>query len=107
MPIDWDKTVIGPLMGVFGQPATYQPPGGVAFNVSVVYDEAYQELAALDDGSDLTIETPVVGVQLSEFTTAPEQGGQLTITGTGEVFLVKQVRPDGRGGAKLMLNYAP
>lgn len=107
MSVDWDKTVIGPLMGVFGQPATYQPPGGVAFDVSVVYDEAYQELSALDDGSDLTIQTPVAGVQLSEFSVAPEQGGTLTIIDTGEIFLVKQVRPDGRGGAKLMLNYAP
>lgn len=107
MSINWDATVIGPLMGIFGVPATYQPPGGVPFDVSVIYDEAYQELASLDDGSDLTIETPVAGIQLSAFQVQPEQGGRLTITGTGETFLVKQVRPDSRGGAKLMLNYAP
>lgn len=113
MAVDWDALVIGPLTGVFGEPATYTTPGQT-FPITGVFDEAYLALTPLGSGfpgaegismgspGDITTEMPVLGVQLSQFPDAPAQGDLVCVRGTN--YAVKEVRPDGHGHAKLMLS---
>ena len=102
--INLDKNVLGPLMSVFGEPVTYIPAIGIPFGISGVFDEAYHEVD-LASGIGITTDMPVLGVQLSMFPAQPRQGDQITVTRLGATFVVKEVRPDGHGWAKLMLNY--
>lgn len=102
--IDWDSVVLGPVIGTFGEPVTYTPANGAPLSVTGVFDEAYQDLT-LAGGSAMTTSTPVLGVRVSDFPALPAQGDTLVVTSTGEAFTVKEVRADGHGWAKLMLNY--
>lgn len=102
--IDWDTNVLAPLEGVFGQAATYLPQDGPAFAISGIFDEAYRELD-LATGMRVSTVTPVLGVRLAQFTgPAPRQGDMLIIQASGLTYVVKEVRPDSHGAAKLMLN---
>ena len=101
--IDWDKALLKPLMSVFGESITYSPAIGSAFPISGIFDEAYHDVD-LAGGMGVTSAQPVVGVRLSEFLTQPQQDDVLTVIRTGETFKVKEVRIDGHGSAKLMLN---
>jgi hypothetical protein len=92
-------------MNVFGEASTYTPAGGTAFAITGVFDEQYTDVMVAD-GQPITSTMPVLGVQLSQFTNPPQQGDTLIITRTAETFVVKEVRPDGHGWAKLMLNLA-
>lgn len=103
--IDWDAHVIAPLMAVFGEPVLYQPAGGTAFAISGVYDEAYHDIQAISDSPEINTTMPVVGVRVADFPNAPRQGDKLVIVRTSEQFTVKDVRPDGHGEAKLLLNF--
>ncbi len=104
MAIDWDGNVLAPVLGVFGESITYSPAAGAPFAISGVFDEAYSEID-LAGGMPVTTDTPVVGVRLAQFAAPPSQGDSLTIARLGWTFVVKEVRPDGHGYAKLMLNY--
>jgi hypothetical protein len=105
MPIDWNAVVIGPLQGVFGEPVIYTPRGGAAFQVSGVFDDAYLKEVMFEDGSmGTTTASAVLGVQLSQFAALPAQNDSLTVVSSGATYLVRDVRPDSRGGAKLMLS---
>ena len=123
MPIDWDRLVIGPTVEIFGEgnrsagggrkPIRYHTPVG-SFDIDGVFDEEYLNLTPLGRGSDgaellslgapgaISTTMPVLGVQLSQFEIPPEQGDTLEIR--GQAFAVKEVRPDGHGWAKLLLN---
>lgn len=116
MAIDWDSVVIGPTIGVFGEPALYII-GNDSFTITGVFDEAYIELTPLGRGGmmdtegfslgspgSITTETPVLGVQLSQFLPwqQPQQGHMIQIRSA--MYNVKEVRPDSHGGAKLLLN---
>jgi len=118
MAVDWDNLVIGPTIACFGDPVQYEACGGW-FPITGVFDEAYLELTPLGKGEDgteafslgspgaITTARPVLGVQLSQFVLPPEQNDTLTIMGgkfIGGRYVVKEVRPDGHGGAKLLLN---
>lgn len=103
--IDWDSLVLGPCMATFGEPVTYTPAAGVAFAITGVFDAQYADVVVAD-GLPITSNMPVLGVQLSQFATSPQQGDTLTIASTSQTFVVKEVRPDGHGSAKLMLNQA-
>lgn len=105
MPINWDADVIGPLMGVFGEPVIYTPFGGTAFQITGVFDDAYLKEVMFEDGTMGTnTVSAVLGVQLAQFPTPPAQNGSLTVISNGATYLVREVRPDSRGGAKLMLS---
>lgn len=94
-----------PCLDVFGEPVVYAPAAGGSIAVNGIFDEAYREVTAAGDGSAVTSESPVLGVQLGDFPAVPLQDDQLTVTRTGETFAVKEVRPDSHGWALLMLNY--
>jgi hypothetical protein len=102
--VDWDAILIGPVDGIFGEPATYFPATGGSWAITGIFDEAYVEVA-LAGGMGVTSARPVIGVQLSQFLFyIPQQGDTLTIARTGETFIVKEVRDDGHGAAQLLLN---
>jgi hypothetical protein len=115
MAIDWNR-VIGPCLAVFGEAVIYYA-SNATFPISGVFDEAYIELTPLGAGEmeerfDISLgspgpintEMPALGVQLSQFPTGspPTQADTLLIRGA--IYVVKDVRTDGHGGAKLMLN---
>jgi hypothetical protein len=113
--VDWDNLLVGPTVACFGEPVSYQSQsGGSAFPITGVFDEAYRELTPLGAGdvtfsdiqlgSVVTAERPVLGVQLSAFPTgsSPIQGDTIVIR--GGIYVVREVRSDSHGGAKLMLN---
>jgi hypothetical protein len=114
VPIDWDALVIGPVVSGplgFGQPVTYTPAGGTACTISGVFDQEYNEqnplggmVEQLGMPGNITGTRPVLGVQLSAFPSgvAPAQGDALTTGGAS--YLVMEVRQDGHGWAKLLLN---
>lgn len=105
MSVNWDAVVIGPLQGVFGEPVIYTPLGGAAFQISGVFDDAYLKEMLFEDGTTGTnTVSAVLGVQLSQFSTPPAQNSSLTVISNGATYLVREVRPDSRGGAKLMLS---
>jgi hypothetical protein len=118
MAVDWDRLVIGPTVHIFGDRVLFNS-GEHFFEIVGVFDEAYLELTPLGRGGDdtesfalgspgaITSERPVLGIQLSQFPREPKQHDTLEImegAHRGERFQVKEVRPDGHGGAKLLLN---
>lgn len=102
--IDWSAMVLAPCIAAFGEPVVYTPAGGAAITVSGVFDEANHDLD-LAGGTPQTTEAPVLGVRLADFTTGqPQPEDTLTVTRTGNIYVVREVRLDGHGGAKLLLN---
>ncbi|GJG92839.1 hypothetical protein [Cupriavidus pauculus] len=103
--IDWDAEVIGPLMGVFGEAIQYTPVGGIALTVTGVFDDAFVKEVLFDDASSgVTEVSAVLGVQISQFASAPAQNDQLVVVRTGARFIVREARLDGHGAAKLRLS---
>ena len=105
MPIDWNAEVLGPLMGVFGEPVAYRPLAGGVVQITGIFDDAYLKEVMFEDASPgVTTVSAVLGVQLSQFPVAPVQNDQLYVASMGGTFLVREVRADSRGGAKLLLS---
>ncbi len=111
--IDFDRLVLAPCIGIFGeQPGAlpvYQPANRApAFTVAGVFDEHYRPVDPLViegmDTSHVTTFGPCLGVALSSFPSPPLQGDLVTIRGT--IYRVSEVRSDGVGAARLMLNTA-
>ena len=107
--IDWDNLVLAPLEGVFGEPISYKPASGWTTETTIqgIFDNAYLKDVMFDDGSTGTTEVhAVLGVRLAEFTFTPAQNDHLLVLRTGAYYVVKDVRVDGHGGAKLILSKA-
>lgn len=111
--IDWDAVVIGPLMGVFAEPATYMPLAGGSFPITVIFDDAYlKEVMFEDASSGVTEVSACIGVQLSQFTADPVQNDQVFIPANpltrrlAATYVVRQPRPDSRGASRLLLTKA-
>lgn len=108
MGVDWDTLVIGPTVGTFGDQVVYTPAAGGSFSITGVFDRAFLEVTMLDSSIGSTVEAPILGVQLSQFTALgqalPIQGDTVTIVTTNTLFKVKEVQTDGHGWAKLVLN---
>ena len=106
MSIDWDGNVIGPLMDVFGESVTYTPDSGTPLPLTGVFDEAYQDITLLGDGTGMTTVSPVLGVRLADFPSGviPRKADTVAIPSVNTIYTIKDVRPDGHGWAKLMLN---
>jgi hypothetical protein len=113
MAVDWDTLLIGPTVARFGAPVTYSAQSA-SFPIVGVFDQAYRELLVVNAGesmfsdnilgSAVSAERPVIGVQLSQFPPGiyPTQGDTLVVNGA--LYIVKEVRPDGHGWARLLLN---
>jgi hypothetical protein len=83
-------------------PITYIPRINPRFTASGIFDEAYSELVVID-GVPVTQTMPVLGIRLGDFLEEPKQDDKLIAR--GRVYKVREMRPDGHGGAKLMLNF--
>jgi hypothetical protein len=93
------------LMGIFGEPVAYRPLAGGSLQVSGVFDDAYlKEVMFEDASSGVTTVSAVLGIQLSQFPSIPVQNDQLYIASANSTFVVREVRVDSRGGAKLLLS---
>lgn len=101
MPIDFSATVLKANIGTFGEPVSYTYEFGTTVPVNGIFDEAYTELVVID-GEAVTVKRSVLGIRLSDFPECPKQNDQLIAR--GKSFIVREVRLDGHGGAKLMLN---
>ncbi len=104
-PIDWDALVIGPTFGVFAEPCTYMPAVGAPFAITGVFDREYQSLDLDQAGVASATRKPVLGVQLSQFATAPKPNDKVSIASVGITYVVRNVEPDGHGHAVLELNF--
>lgn len=102
--IDWNAVVIGPCVGVFGEPVTFTPVGGDPVDIDLVYDEGNKDVS-LAGGTPLNSSNPIVSGQVSVFPVEPQTGDRILIKGTGEEFVVSDVNEDGKGGIILSLNY--
>ena len=106
--IDFDALVLVPSMATFGEtnqgfPAVvYTPANGSPYSVSGIFDPSYKEIKFGRDGEPVTVTMPVLGVKLSDFVLLPKQGDGIQARGTN--YVIREVRVDGHGGAKLMLN---
>lgn len=106
--IDWDSAVLKPCFSTLAEPALYTRQGGQPFAVNVIYDAGYMGVEV--SGTTIISTDPRVGIRLAEFPVGydPEtaQGDTLSITRTGEAFVVKDGRKDSHGHARLDLNKA-
>lgn len=104
---NWDKLVNGPVMSIFGEPATYQPALGMPFTILGTFHEAYKSVD-LVGGMGITSESPALGIRLLDFARYPLQKDLVVIPVTalhgGGTYIVKEVQPNGIGGAVLLLN---
>lgn len=112
MSVDWDSLVIGPVVDTFGDPVTYSRNGAVVGTIYGVFDQEYMEINPIGGRIDeiglpgnVSSSRPVFGVQISKMPIAPAQGDQITLQ-SGASFVVREVRPDNHGWAKLLLNEA-
>jgi hypothetical protein len=92
-------------MGVFGEPVTYRPYARQPYQITGVFDDAYLKEVMFEDASQgVTEVSAVLGVQLSQFVVPPAQSDQLSVVSVNSTYVVREVRPDSRGGAKLLLS---
>jgi len=107
MAIDWDAVVLGPTIAIFGEGQGMRPiytaEGAPPVEIDGVFDEAYREVDLIDTGVGANTVMPVLGVRLVQFARPPRQGELITIPRVGKDYVIKDVRPDGHGWAKLML----
>ena len=103
--IDWDNLVLAPLQTVFGEPVTFIPKFGLQFAGSGVFDEAYREVD-LAGGMAVTTEMPVLGIRTSQMQNLLQQGDQVFVPSRNLTYVIREVRIDGHGSAKLLLNEA-
>lgn len=101
-PVDFSATVLAAGMTAFADPVIYKPKSEPSYSARGVFDEYYEEIK-IADGMPVTIKTPVLGIRLSDFQTLPAQGDCLIVHCRD--FEVREPRPDGHGGMKLMLNF--
>jgi hypothetical protein len=99
------EALLGACNDAFGEPVTYIPATGSPFAITGIFDQAYREVSLIEDAVPITTEQPVLGVRLSEFAAAPLQGDKLSIASVNATYIVREVRLDGHGHAKLMLNF--
>ncbi|HEX7853870.1 MAG TPA: hypothetical protein VF503_09260 [Sphingobium sp.] len=109
MSLDWDKLVLGPAMGIFGengegQLPTFTPRGLAPFALrDAVFDDQFLIVTVNDDGTQTTSTQPCLGVRNSLFERPPAQNDRVAVPATGKTYLVSDVQPDGHGHSRLML----
>lgn len=106
MPVDWDRHLLKPLQGVFGEAANWRPRNGDSYDISGIFDRAYTQAVDPLDGDDPGINTtsPVLGVRDAAFRTPPVRGDRLFLYREQCLYVVSDVQPDSHGGTKLILN---
>lgn len=106
MSLDWDALVLKPAMGIFGASVPFARPGGASFDLAdAVFDRAH-ETVEFADGAPISTRAPQLGVRAAAFPPGftPAEGDQVTCEWT--LYVVTDVRPDGKGGLVLRLALA-
>lgn len=104
-PVDWDKKLLAPLFGVFGEECEHRPRGGEPYRLTGIFDRAYvQQVIVEDGGTESNSVFPGLGVRDAECRVKPEQGDIFLIVRTGDLYTVNDVQPDSHGGTRLELN---
>jgi len=115
MSVDWQSTVLSPLMAVFGQPIIYAPVKSKYQNrhtLTGVFDEAFTVIDIVD-GMTVTSISQCIGLNLRDLPVTPNQKDQILVKASYGAplkdtwYIVKKVMPDGHGGCRLLLNVAP
>ena len=107
MSVNWDALVIGPSQAIFGEKEkiSYFPQAGSELQITGIFDRGYHKENFFGDGSvGVTTVSPSLGIQLSQFSSVPVQNDRLFIVSTNTMYTVREVRIDGHGGARLLLN---
>jgi hypothetical protein len=121
MGTDFSALVLGPCVAVFGWPALVTPlksqPNAKPYSANGIWTITDIDIP-LDDGEVMSNRTLKFGIRLSDFTVAPKQGDWITASvqylpltywqgdfdpGSNIDLIVDDVRPDGQGGATLVL----
>ncbi len=104
MPVDFSSLVLAPCMATFAIPITVTPtvsqPGAQGYAAQGIWDVREVDVV-LEDGSTLASKTYIVGIRLAEYAVAPRNGDGIVINGNN--YIIDQMRPDGQGGARLVL----
>lgn len=100
MAVDFDRLVQKPCQDILAEPVTFAPPEGDAFDGRGIVSDGHLEVAGLTDVA-VSSAAPMLSVRLAELAAEPEAGWGLTMRGTQ--YTVTDVRPDGEGGADLIL----
>lgn len=104
MTIDFSGLVLGPAMATFAIPITVSPivsqPTAAAYAAQGVWTVQDVDIL-LEDGSTLASKSYWLGIKLADYAVVPIKGDGVTVNGNG--YVIDQVRPDGQGGAKLVL----
>lgn len=113
MAIDWDAELLSPVMSLFGEGKAadqstwpiYTPRGLAPFALAdAVFDRAYAEIMIEGDETENTNRKPCLGVRMALFPApGPQQSDTVFIPSENMSFVVKDVRPDGHGHARLLL----
>ena len=108
MAVDFDGLVLKTAMNTFALPVTVTPASGAPFAGRGVW--RYQDMdVLLEDGSSLSSTTITLGIRIAEFGVLPKVGDALAADPPAWApvqarhYLVDKVRPDGQGGASLVL----
>ena len=105
--IDWDRLVLGPVMGVFGEEVIFLPRSGSPVTIpDAVFDEEAAEVQIGQDGQPVTLRKPVLGIRAARLPFEPKQSDRVLITRTGGSYVVKTVEPDGHGSIRMDLMQA-
>lgn len=110
--LSFDELVVAPAIAAFGEASqgfdlpVYTPAAGIPFQIDGVFDEAYREVDPVI-GSPVSSTAPMLGVRLAAFPpgVVPAQGDLLTIRAGN--YVLREVRVDSHGWARLLLNEAP
>ncbi len=115
MTINWHEKVLSPNMAVFGQPILYvtvKDKYQVQHELSGIFDEAYVDITVVD-GLHITSVSPCISINLLDLPSTPRQKDQIIVKASfgapsdDTAYIVKEVRPDGHGSCRLLLNLAP
>lgn len=112
MALDLSALVIAPCIAAFGEKAlgnpvpTYVQGGSDPFALDGIFDDGWHEVDLLPGAMPVTSSQPTFGYRAADLPAGitSAQGDLITIR--GQLYQVKEPRPDSHGGVRLMLNEA-
>lgn len=92
--------VLSRAFDTFAESAVYWPKSEPSFSISGIFDSNFQNQTATA-GAILQSSEIKLGVNLAQFPAEPNEGDKVQIR--GKTYRVIEFRPDGNGGADLIL----
>ena len=119
--VDFDSLVIGPTIGIFGEPIIYTPVikgpmlvQGTPVNITGVFDEGHLDVSLNAENTPVSTAAPILGIQKSALDAAntaagtasndPAENDFVYIPRTDTYYIVKDPQPDGHGHFLLRLS---